>query len=250
MGLLRRLIERPLRAAGIEPIPTWGVSEYARDFVHAELLRKLFAAKAVDCVFDVGAFNGYTGHFLRNKVGFAGTILSFEPLPEPFQALQEASRSDDRWHAFNVGLGAESGEREMNVMNKLWFSSFLAPSAATPSNMAARNVVTSTVRVRVETLANRYDDLASQYGFTRPFLKMDTQGFDLQVFRGALTRIDRFLGLQSEMSVIQIYHGMPDWKEALAAYEQAGFAVCGFFPVSSDDQLRAVEFDAVMVRAD
>jgi hypothetical protein len=79
---------------------------------------------------------------------------------------------------------------------------------------------------------------------------MDTQGFDLQVFQGALPRIERFLGLQSEVSVIQIYVGMADWKEALAEYQKAGFALCGFFPVSSDDQLRAVELDAVMVRND
>ena len=79
---------------------------------------------------------------------------------------------------------------------------------------------------------------------------MDTQGFDLQVLRGALPRIDRFLGLQSEVLVIQIYEGMPDWNQTLAEYRKAGFALCGFFHVSSDQQLRAVELNAVMLRND
>lgn len=249
-GLLRRLVERPLRALGVEPIPAWDVSNHAHNYVHAELLREIFDAKAIDCVFDVGAFNGHFGNFLRKKVGFRGTILSFEPQPEPFRALEEAGRRDERWHAFPVALGAQPGEFEMNVMNKLWFSSFLAPSAATPQNMASRNTVESTVRVRIERLADRFDTLAVKHGFTRPFLKMDTQGFDLQVLQGALPRIERFLGLQSEVSMIQIYVGMPDWKEALAEYQKVGFALSGVFPVSRDGQLRAVELDAVMVRTD
>ena len=43
---------------------------------------------------------------------------------------------------------------------------------------------------------------------------------------------------------------MPDWKVPLAEYQKVGFGLCGFFPVSRDVQLRAVEFDAVMVRND
>jgi FkbM family methyltransferase len=250
MGLLRRLVERPLRAMGVEPVPVWDVSNHAHNFVHAELLRELFDAKAIDCVFDVGAFNGHFGNFLRRKVGFKGTILSFEPQPEPFRALEERSRRDERWHAFPVALGAQPGEFEMNVMNTLWFSSFLAPSAATPQNMASRNTVESTIRVRIERLADRFDVLAATHGFMRPFLKMDTQGFDLEVLQGALPRIERFLGLQSEVSVIQIYLGMPNWQVALAEYQKVGFTLCGFLPVSRDGQLRAVELDAVMVRND
>ena len=52
--------------------------------------------------------------------------------------------------------------------------------------------------------ADRFDELAATHGFKRPFLKMDTQGFDLEVLEGALPRIDRFLGLKSEVSMIQI----------------------------------------------
>jgi FkbM family methyltransferase len=249
-GLLRRLVERPLRALGVEPIPVWDVSNHAHNYVQAELLRKVFDAKGIDCVFDVGAFNGYSGNFLREKVGFRGTILSFEPLPEPFRALENACRQDEHWHAFPVALGAQAGEFEMNVMNTLWFSSFLAPSVATPKTMASRNTVESTIRAQVERLADRFDLLEAEHGFSRPFLKMDTQGFDLQVLQGALPRIDRFLGLKSEVSMIQIYDGMPDWKQALAEYEKAGFALCAFFPVGRDEQLRAVELDVVMVRND
>jgi hypothetical protein len=136
------------------------------------------------------------------------------------------------------------------VMRKLWFSSFLPPSEATPDNMAERNTVVSTITARMDTVGERFDELEATYGFKRPFLKMDTQGFDLKVLQGALPRIDRFLGLQSELGIVPIYSGMPDWKEALAEYQKAGFALCAFFPVSGDAQMRAVELDVVMVRND
>jgi FkbM family methyltransferase len=247
-GLMRKLVERPLRALGVEAVPTWDLSAHAHGYVHAELLRELFAEKSIDCVFDVGAFIGDFGRFLRERVGFRGTILSFEPQPEPFRVLEHRSRHDPRWHVFPTGLGAQRGELVMNVMNKPLFSSFLAPIATMPRNMVERNTVVSTISVRIETVADRYDELSSVHRFTRPFLKMDTQGFDLQVLEGALPQIRRFRGLQSELSLIPIYVGMPDWNEALTAYQKAGFALSGFFPVSRDEQLRAVELDAVMVR--
>lgn len=247
-SLLRRLLERPLRAVGVEGIPLWQLSSYSHDYVHAELLRDLFTVQAVDCVFDVGAFNGHFGRFLREKVGFKGTILSFEPQPAPFRVLEHWSRRDGRWHAFPFALGANAGEVEMHVMSKLWFSSMLAPSASTPKEMVNHNTPVGTIRARVERLADYYDVLAAAHGFARPFLKLDTQGFDLEVLQGALPRIAHFVGLQSELSIIPIYVGMPDWKTALAEYCKAGFDLTAFFPVSRDRQLRAIELDVVMVR--
>ena len=48
----------------------------------AERLRKIFAANRIDTVIDVGANKGQYRDFLRHHVGFRGSIVSFEPLPE------------------------------------------------------------------------------------------------------------------------------------------------------------------------
>jgi FkbM family methyltransferase len=250
MGLLRKLIEAPLRAAGVEPIPKWQLSSFTRTYVHAELLREIFADRQVDCVFDVGAFDGHFGRFLREAVGFGGWIFSFEPQPSSYEALAKCADSDTRWKVFHMALGDCSGELKMNVMKKPWFSSFLEPSARMPASMIARNAIEQTVRVPVERLSDRYVDLAREFGFERPFLKMDTQGYDLRVLEGAKAHIDLFVGLQSEVSVIPIYDGMPPWQLAIDKYTKAGFALSGMFAVSHDERQRAVEFDAVMVRAE
>jgi hypothetical protein len=57
----------------------------------------------------------------------------------------------------------------------------------------------------------------------RVFLKMDTQGFDLQVFEGAHECLDKIFGLQSELSIQPLYRNMPHYLEVLPIYEKAGF---------------------------
>jgi FkbM family methyltransferase len=255
LGLLRRLTAGPVRALGYEPIPIWNLSTYAHDYVHANLMRVILEKKQINCVFDVGAFNGHYGRFLREKVGFEGTILSFEPLPGPYGILADSAQNDPNWHVFPWAMGNERGKFEMNVMRKLWFSSLLKPSAETPAAYAPQNTEVDRITVTVETIAAHYDEFAQKYGFKRPFLKMDTQGYDLKVVEGAGSKLEHFQGLQSELALVHCYEGMPDWRDAIAVYEKAGFAISAFspldnFPSGTDEKMRAVEIDCVMVRVD
>ena len=83
----------------------------------------------------------------------------------------------------------------------------------------------------------------------RLFLKLDTQGYDLQALGGAGDRMGDVVALQSEISCIPIYEGMPHLTQQIAAYEQAGFASAGMFPVTWDHEtLAVIEFDLLMVR--
>ena len=56
--------------------------------------------------------------------------------------------------------------------------------------------------------------------------------------------------MQSEVSIVALYEGMPHFTEQLATYERAGFELSGMYPVIIDrPTLRTIEFDAVLVRA-
>ena len=76
-------------------------------------------------------------------------------------------------------------------------------------------------------VVKRLDDvlppLAEKFGISRVFLKMDTQGYDLEVFKGAFGCLGMIQGIQSELSVKPLYKNMPHYLEALSAYESAGF---------------------------
>lgn len=247
---IRQLMQKSLGSVGIEAIPHWQLPGFAAEYVRAEALRTVLESRRIDCVFDVGAYNGHFGRFLRGPVRYSGLILSFEPQPDSFVQLQQCAAGDAKWQVFNLALGAAPGRQEMNLMEKPWFSSLLPPSDATPANMAARNAVKETAIVEVATLDAMFPKLVAQHGFQRPFLKMDTQGFDLEVFKGGAGSVARFLAMQSEVAVIPIYRGAPPWRDALAVYEKAGFEISALFDVSRSEDTRVVEFDAILVRAD
>jgi hypothetical protein len=89
--------------------------------------------------------------------------------------------------------------------------------------------------------------LQERIGFDRPYLKIDTQGFDIEVLRGAGDSLPAVKALQTEASVIGIYKGMPQYMDTIRYLEQRGFDITGLYPVSRDSALRLVEFDCVMI---
>jgi FkbM family methyltransferase len=212
-------------------------------------LDRLFDRLAVNVVLDVGAGGGDFGRLLRRN-GYAERIASFEPVSDSFDWLRRHSAADHEWEAFRLALGSEDRAAEINVTQLRVFSSFLARSSysAEEHGEASAAVRTETVPVR------RLDGIAaSAFGDVsepRAYLKMDTQGWDLQVLEGASGCLERVVALQSEVSVRPNYRGMPSMRESLERFEQLGFGVSGLFPVALDSNLEVEEFDCVAVRRD
>jgi FkbM family methyltransferase len=197
----------------------------------------------IDCVFDVGANRGQYGRWLRN-LGFGGLIVSFEPNPGPFAELQR--QADSNWICLPYALGSETGELPLNVMADDVFSSFLNPSGA--EEYAAENTVVATVTAPIK----RLDDVFLEVGpkFARPFLKVDTQGFDLEVLKGARETISQFRGIVSEVSIKRLYAKAPTFEESSAAIGKAGFQPAGMFSVNPYNTLSLIEMNAYFVRKD
>ncbi|MGO9527578.1 MAG: FkbM family methyltransferase [Verrucomicrobiia bacterium] len=90
------------------------------------------------------------------------------------------------------------------------------------------------------------DEVAPDCHRKRIFLKMDTQGYDLKVFKGLGNKLDHIVAIQSEVSLIPIYENMPHRTDSISLYERAGFGVAGLFPVTLD-ACRVIEHDCLMV---
>ena len=82
----------------------------------------------------------------------------------------------------------------------------------------------------------------------RVFLKMDTQGYDLEVFRGAGDFIDRVIGMQSELSIQPLYEGMPHYLKALQVYESRGFELFNLSVVNRIETGGLLEMNCFMRR--
>jgi len=216
------------------------------DFVARRHVSWLLRELRVDVVLDVGANRGQYADRLRRS-GYRGRIVSFEPVPELVAALRDRAARDDRWQVHDYALGEEDGEAPINVVPESAVSSLLDASDF-GKEWLPKMATSHTETIRVRRLADVLDEVTAGLPDPRVFLKLDTQGFDLQAFRGAGDRVGELMGMQSEVSCVPIYDGMPRMAEQLTAYEQAGFELTGMFPVSRDrPTLRVIEFDAVMI---
>ena len=243
---IKRLVESVAGSMGYAVMPHWRLQQYEV----MQHLKSLFEMLQVDCILDVGANRGQYRDFLRIGVGFTGTIISFEPIAENVRVLTERAAADDRWTVLPLALGREDHPAEINVTVATEFSSFLRPGGAAISDIAALSMVERTETVQVRRLDSIFQDMIATHGAKNIFLKMDTQGYDLDILQGAMRSLEWTRGLQSEVSVIPLYDGIKGYLESMAFMQDLGFHVTGMFPVRRDRLLRVIEFDCVMRRMD
>ncbi|HWM37319.1 MAG TPA: FkbM family methyltransferase [Streptomyces sp.] len=226
----------------------WGLHKTTSSSLCARHVADLLANYEVNCVFDVGANKGQYGKQLR-EFGYRGRIVSFEPVPEALDRLRKVAQRDPDWLVYPCALGRDESVESMFLGWKT-MNSLLEPSAYGQKRYKRFANTTQTTQVQLRRLDEVLDHALEGLANPRPYLKMDTQGFDMEVFAGAGRRIDEFVGMQSEVAPLRLYEGSPHMTEAIAAYEDAGFEITGMYPVTREQSTgRVVEFDCILARA-
>ncbi|MGW0766150.1 FkbM family methyltransferase [Streptomyces sp. NPDC002676] len=210
-------------------------------------LAQLLSFFRVDVVVDVGANRGQYGAMLR-RFGYRGRIISFEPLSGPLEILRRRAAMDPLWTAFPYALGDEDATVTINVSGNDGASSSILPmlpkhlDACPESGYVDRQEV---AQLRLETL---WPQLACPKD--RVFLKLDVQGYEGAVLRGAGDRIQDCVGLQMEVSCVSLYEGGLKWDQALdLAQSRYGLTLMGVLPGFTDQRTgQMLQCDAVFFR--
>jgi FkbM family methyltransferase len=203
-------------------------------------LKRLLKRLSINCVIDVGANTGQFAAELRGA-GYDGFIYSFEPVASAFSELEETFSGDPRWRGLQVALGRENTTMTINVIPSCTvMSSLLTPRGDWP------NIEQETIPVR--RLDDLFSDIVGPIPEPRVFLKLDTQGYDLQVFEGARGCRGQIDVLQSELSVVPLYDGMPTYLEALSTFQKAGFVLTNLSVVSRAPEGQLLELNGLMRR--
>ena len=243
---LGKVIDGLLKRFGYRLLPTWRLRQYEI----AKHTRRLFRDLDIRCVIDVGAFTGQYRDFLRLHVGYDGLIVSFEPVSAHVEILKRRAASDQRWVIRPCALGNENAKRYLNVMERPSLTSFLAPDKQAIDTFENANTVSRREEVQIKKLADIIPKLRGMPEFPQGgniFLKLDTQGFDLEVIKGGGDALSEIAALQTELSVLPIYKDMPTYIQVVEELNQRGFDMTGMFSVSRDRLLRIIEFDCVMI---
>jgi FkbM family methyltransferase len=244
--LLKRAIEGIAGRAGLVVVPAWRFDAHPQEVY----LRRVIESFGVDLILDVGANVGQYSSFLRYAVGFRGWIAAYEPDPEIAARAEATFAADPKWTMTRCALGPAAGEATFNIMTGRELNSFLTPTSAAMERYSGINRVERSITVEVRTVAAEVARLMAAHGCTRPYLKLDTQGYDLEVLAGAGEALKHLVGVQTEMSVIPIYDGMPDMGTSIATLRAAGFELSAMFPVNSRHFPLLIEVDGHFVRSD
>ncbi len=200
----------------------------------------------IDLVIDAGA---NVGQFAQNLRSFyTGEIISFEPVTDIFMKLKNIAHCDLKWHIYNVALGSENKKVMVNILEESSLSSILKPNNYSVKRFGNDARIKQREEVKLVRLDSLLKDLVENVEHRRIFLKMDTQGYDLEVLKGSIGIKDYIVAIQSEISLMPIYEGMPHWEESLSFYEGLGFKIVGMFPVSRDNGI-VIEYDCLMIKA-
>jgi FkbM family methyltransferase len=211
-------------------------------------LRRFFQHFEVDCIFDVGANAGQYAELARS-LGFTGPIISYEPIPAVARELRRKAKRDGNWYVEELALDDAERQATFHVMAGSQFSSLKLPSEAETDRFDKQNIVTEEVSLTTARLADQYDDYVRRLGFRRPFLKMDTQGNDLAVARGAGDRLQHFVGLQSELAFKRIYDDQSGYRAALDYYLSQGFELSALVPNNRGHFPDLIEMDCILYNA-
>lgn len=244
MSHFTKMINAAAASLGFTIVPFWR----ERNWELAKHLRQLFARYDISVVFDVGANAGQYRDFLRLEVGYTGWIFSFEPLPQLAAQLTARAAKDRRWRIFEYALGDQDSEKTIHVTRDSKLSSFLSPTTQFVDFLAGGQEIVKEIRVLVRRLDTVGADLLPDQN-AKVYLKLDTQGYDLNVLRGGRRFLPMVVAVQSELSFIPIYAGMTGFDEALAEFRNFGLTVSSLHAVSRDRAMRLIEGDCVLLNS-
>ncbi len=181
-----------------------------------------FPMYRVDIVFDVGANVGQSAKIYVDR--FPGShIYCFEPVGDTFHQLQDNLKGIERVDCYQLALGSSKSKGKMVKQGSSAMSYLLGQSKEPPMN---NDVATESVDIVTldEFCRTRQIDQIN-------FLKIDTEGGDLEVLKGAVTMLT-----EQKIDLVEVEAGMNPGNnrhvpfEALKEYlESHGYFLFGIY---------------------
>jgi FkbM family methyltransferase len=168
------------------------------------------------------------------EYGYRGRIVSFEPLSAAREILLKASSGDPLWEvAPRAAIGSEDGEIEIHVAGNLASSSVLDMMEVHLKN-APRTKYVGVEKVPLR----RLDAVGLEYIRSDSVLliKIDTQGYEDKVLKGATELLKVAVGVHLEMSMVQLYQGQPLFDSLIPDLKERGFEMWDWNPQFFDHQ--------------
>lgn len=195
-------------------------------------------------VVDVGANRGQFSLFALNNYPTA-RVIAFEPLSAPADRFNQVLGGVPRVTLHRSALGASPSESDMHVSGHDDSSSLL------PITSTQTELFRGTDEVRMETVrVARLTDILSESDVISPaMLKLDVQGYELEVLQGCEELLGAFDYVCAEGSFIELYEGQALAGQLIAWLSDHQFDLVCVYGTTSDRGGRAVQADMLFRRS-
>ena len=201
---------------------------------HEKLLRSI----DFNTILDIGANKGQfalVGHHIHKNV----KIISFEPLSKPAGIFKKIFDPKKNVKLFNAAIGPVKQIALMHVSKRIDSSSLL-PIGKNQATLFPGTAESHEEEIFVAPLAH----FIALNDLIRPvFVKIDVQGFELEVIRGCKELINEFDYIYVECSFIELYKGQALANEVIKELGKYKFRLNGIYNLIYDLSGVAIQGD-------
>lgn len=222
----RRMVKRMIHRLGYD------ISRYhpSRLGVNAYSdIQRLLDGTNRPVIFDIGANTGQTTSCFKERIPDS-VIHAFEPSRSAYEELVSNTKKMKDVHLNNLAAGARA-EKKLLIENTCSvMSSFLEPGEGCWGEIADRRMV------EIVTV----DDYCRRTNIEHiDVLKTDTQGYDLEVLRGARSMLDRDAVrlVYMEITFSDMYKGLPPFDEIFRLLTDHRFRLVSFYEFFYQDNV-------------
>lgn len=161
-------------------------------------------------VFDAGARYGVHPSWER----YPGHLDYYAFEPDGTEASRLEERHSSEWfHTIDKGLWSSPGTRSLNILSHRGLSTFLDPDLRNSwfeRFRPGQSDVVAEVPVEMQTV----DRFCREKDLVVDFLKIDTEGTELHVLRGAKDQLEEnIIGIRSSASFLRYYQNQPIFSD-------------------------------------
>ena len=175
----------------------------------------------INSIIDVGAHEGNFMIEIIKKIPNM-KVISFEPVKSSFKILNKNSEKYHNWKTYPYALGNMEQKTEINLSDYSEANSFLTITNELINFRPELKIIGKEV-IHCKKLDNFFEEI--KFCEKPIMLKIDTQGYDLEVLKGAKETLKIIDFLFIEVSTAKVYENQPLFSDIINFVEKENFKV-------------------------
>jgi len=194
---------------------------------------------------DVGAQGGFNSElFFPKKYNDFFESIMIEPIKSESEKLKQKYK-----YVIDKALWSSTTKKKIFILgNRLGSSSMFEPDSSSFKiyNLNQKDTKSFQVTETPEVQCEQMSEALKKINVDKiEYLKIDTQGAELEILKGMNTYQPLIIRL--EVQIFSMYKGVPDWTKLLSFLNDLGYMVCEFRDIGSHKTRLAAEMDMIFI---